>query len=99
MKKRQKKLLSILEKNKRLTPFEKRVYEAVLSIPSGELRSYKWVAAKTGSPKSARAVGGALRKNPYVGCVPCHRVIKSDGTLSGFSRGKRRNYGFYAPKD
>lgn len=73
-----------------LTDFEKRVYAAVVKIPRGEVRSYKWVAAKIGSPKAFRAVGNALNKNPYIGIVPCHRVIKSDGFIGGFARGARR---------
>ena len=59
-------------------------------IPRGQTRSYKWVAEQIGSPRAARAVGQALNKNPHVGRVPCHRVIRSDGSLGGFSRGARR---------
>ncbi|MDD5173644.1 MAG: MGMT family protein [Candidatus Omnitrophica bacterium] len=76
-------------KNKNLTDFEKKVYLAVLKIPRGEVRSYKWVAVKAGRPRAARAVGNALNKNPYIGIVPCHRVIKSDGSIGGFARGSR----------
>lgn len=93
MKNQRKRFCGILERDKTLTPFQKKVYGAVLSIPRGHVRSYKWVAEKTGTPRSYRAVGHALNRNPYVGIVPCHRVIKSDGSLGGFSRGmnaKRR---------
>ncbi|MDO8535893.1 MAG: MGMT family protein [Candidatus Omnitrophota bacterium] len=76
-------------KNKdiRLTDFEKKVYAMVMKIPLGKTRSYKWVAAKIGSPKACRAVGNALNKNPYIGIVPCHRVVRSDGSIGGFARG------------
>lgn len=69
------------------TEFEKKVYNAVSGIPKGEVRSYKWVAKAVGSPKAARAVGNALNKNPYAPIVPCHRVVKSDGSIGGFSKG------------
>lgn len=76
-----------------LTTFQKRVYQVVSTIPKGQTRTYKWVAQKIGNPKSARAVGQALKRNPFIGKVPCHRVIRSDGSLGGFSQGlakKRR---------
>lgn len=76
-------------KDKDLTAFEKKVYLVVLKIPKGEVRSYKWVAIKIGRPNAARAVGNALNKNSYVGVVPCHRVIKSDGSIGGFARGTK----------
>lgn len=75
------------EKSRILTEFEKKVYLAVSKIPRGEARSYKWVAAKIGKPNAYRAVGNALNRNPYIGKVPCHRVIKSDGSIGGFARG------------
>ena len=77
-------------KNSNLTDFEKKVYLAVAKIPRGEVRSYKWVAAKIGAPQACRAVGNALHKNPYIGIVPCHRVIKSDGSIGGFALGVAR---------
>ena len=83
------KLYGILKDDSSLTPFQRRVYAAVSAIPAGRVRSYKWVAEKIGSPGAFRAVGQALKKNSYMGIVPCHRVIKSDGSLGGFSRGKR----------
>jgi len=77
-----------MKKNKEtLTVFEWNVLKATLNIPLGETRSYKWVAEKVGSPKAVRAVGQALRKNPYPVTIPCHRVIKSDGTLGGYAGG------------
>ncbi len=72
-----------------LTPFQKKVYRVVLSIPSGEVRTYKWVARKIGNPRASRAVGQALKRNPYTVKIPCHRVIKSDGSLGGYSKGAR----------
>ncbi|MBI5145432.1 MAG: methylated-DNA--[protein]-cysteine S-methyltransferase, partial [Candidatus Omnitrophica bacterium] len=67
----------------------KKVYKAVLSIPLGETRSYKWVAKKAGRPHASRAVGQVLKSNPYPLIIPCHRVIESSGKLGGYSRGKK----------
>lgn len=86
MKSRQEILSDILS-NKALTSFEKKVYRAVLGIPRGKTRPYKWVAARIGAPGACRAVGNALNKNPYAPIVPCHRVIKSDGSIGGFAKG------------
>lgn len=66
-----------------LTEFSRKVYEATLAIPHGETRTYAWVAKKIGSPLAARAVGQALRKNPFPILIPCHRVV-SDKTIGGF---------------
>lgn len=62
----------------------------VKTIPYGETRSYKWVAEKLGNPRAVRAVGQALKKNPLPGIIPCHRVIRSDGSLGGFSQGLKK---------
>ena len=70
-----------------LTSFEWKVLKAACTIPLGETRSYQWVAEKVGSPKAVRAVGQALGKNPYLITIPCHRVIKSDGSLGGYAGG------------
>ena len=70
---------------KELTSFEWQVLKATTTIPIGETRTYKWVAEKIGRPKSVRAVGQALRKNPYPITIPCHRVIKSDGSLGAYA--------------
>ncbi len=86
-------ILSHISKNKELKSFEKDVYKVVLDIPRGETRSYAWVARKIKRPRAARAVGNVLNKNPYKGIVPCHRVIKTDGSIGGFFKGayaKRR---------
>lgn len=82
-------ILSSISKNRALTIFEKKVYKAALAIPSGQVRSYKWVATRIGNPGSCRAVGNALNKNPYAPIVPCHRVVKSDGSLGGFAMGRK----------
>ena len=51
----------------------------------GETRTYQWIAGQIGRPKAVRAVGQALRKNPFPLIIPCHRVIKSDGKLGGYA--------------
>lgn len=80
-------ILSVISKNKGLTDFEKNVYRAVLGIPRGKTRSYKWIAERIGKPYAVRAVGNALNKNPYAPVVPCHRVVRSDGSLGGYAGG------------
>ncbi len=91
MKRRRDRSSNILENDlEGFTGFEKMVYKAVRSIPSGETRSYGWVAGRIGRPRSSRAVGNALNKNPMIGIVPCHRVIRSDGSIGGFSKGVSR---------
>lgn len=72
------------------TVFQKRVWTALQKIPYGETRSYGELAKSIGSPKACRAVGGANGKNPLSIVVPCHRVIGSDGSLTGFGGGIRR---------
>ncbi len=68
-----------------VTPFQKKVYKAILRIPKGEVRTYAWVAKRIGKPKAARAVGQALKANRWAPMIPCHRVIGSNGTLTGYS--------------
>jgi O-6-methylguanine DNA methyltransferase len=75
----------IFEKMKDYTPFQRAVWKACMRIPAGETRSYKWIAERIGKPGAARAVGTALGRNPFAPVVPCHRVIKSDGAMGGFS--------------
>jgi len=70
---------------KPLTPFQRSVLRAALSIPLGQTRSYQWVAKKIGRPKAARAVGQALRRNPYPLIIPCHRVVCANGKLGGYA--------------
>ncbi|MFA5056004.1 MAG: methylated-DNA--[protein]-cysteine S-methyltransferase [Dehalococcoidia bacterium] len=71
------------------TPFQRAVWEATRAIPYGETRTYAWIAQRIGKPKAARAVGQALKCNPFPIVVPCHRVIGADGGLTGFSAGLR----------
>ncbi len=73
-----------------MTPFAKKVYKAVLSIPLGEVRTYKWVAQKAGNRKACRAVGTILNKNPFPIIIPCHRVIKSSNISGGYMFGEKR---------
>ncbi len=63
-----------------LAPFEREVLEAAASIPRGETRSYGWIAREIGRPRAVRAVGTALGKNPTPILVPCHRVVRADGS-------------------
>ena len=79
-----------IKKSEELTAFEWQVLSAALAIPFGETRSYKWVAEKIGKPNAVRAVGQALKKNPFAPLIPCHRVVKSDGQLGGYA-GKMDN--------
>ncbi len=67
-------------------PFANRVSRVVRGIPRGETRTYKQVARLAGSPRAYRAVGNILNKN-FDPAIPCHRVIRSDGTLGGYNRG------------
>ena len=67
------------------TPFQRKVYEALLRIPKGQVRTYAQVARMIGKPKAARAVGQALKRNRWAPKIPCHRVIASDGALGGYS--------------
>jgi len=69
------------------TPFQIMVWNKLREIPYGEGRSYKWVAEQIGNPRAARAVGMANNKNPLPPVIPCHRVIGSDGTLTGYASG------------
>ena len=67
--------------------FYQKVWLACKQIPYGQTRTYKWLAEKIGSPRAYRAVGQALSKNPFAPEIPCHRVIRSDGKLGGYSGG------------
>jgi O-6-methylguanine DNA methyltransferase len=69
------------------TSFEVAVWRKALEIPRGEVRPYGWVAAEIGHPKAVRAVGTALAHNPIPLLVPCHRVVRSDGTIGQYSLG------------
>ena len=69
------------------TPFQLSVLQALQEIPYGETRSYKDIAERIGNPKAVRAVGAANGSNPIAVIIPCHRVIGSNGTLTGFGGG------------
>ena len=68
-----------------LTPFQRSVLLECAKIPKGETRTYSQVASAIGKPRAARAVGNALAINPLAPINPCHRVVKSDGELGGYS--------------
>ena len=67
------------------TKFQLKVWKYLKSIPKGELRTYSQVAKAIKKPKAVRAVANAIGKNPYAPKIPCHRVIRSDGSLGGYS--------------
>jgi O-6-methylguanine DNA methyltransferase len=73
------------------TDFERDVWHKALEIPRGEVRPYGWIAAEIGRPKAVRAVGTALGHNPVPLIVPCHRVVRSDGTIGQYSLGGPEN--------
>lgn len=68
--------------------FKERVYQIAKKIPKGKVATYGQIARLAGNPKAARAVGMFMRKNPYAPAVPCHRVVGSNGSLTGYSGGK-----------
>ena len=70
-----------------LTNFQRRVYAATRLIPAGSVATYKTLAESIGAPRAYRAVGNALRHNPFAPAVPCHRVLPSDGRIGGFAGG------------
>ena len=67
------------------TDFQKSVWEQLLAIPRGQTRTYKQIAEAIGRPKSSRAVANACGANPIPIAVPCHRAVRSDGSLGGYS--------------
>jgi AraC family transcriptional regulator of adaptative response/methylated-DNA-[protein]-cysteine methyltransferase len=72
------------------TLFQQRVWQALQKIPAGETRSYSEIAKAIGSPKAVRAVAGACAANAIAVIIPCHRVVRSDGNLSGYRWGLER---------
>jgi len=75
------------------TPFQRRVWQALLQIPAGTTATYSEVAHKIGMPRAARAVARACASNPLAVLIPCHRVVRGDGGLGGYRWGvalKRR---------
>jgi O-6-methylguanine DNA methyltransferase len=75
------------------TTFQRRVLEVVKGIPRGEVRPYVWVAREVGSPKASRAVGSVMANNPVPLLVPCHRVVKNDGTTGQYAFGAEEKVG------
>jgi len=74
-----------LLKNIKGTEFEIQVWTEISKISCGETKTYKEIAMSIGKPNSARAVANACGKNPYPIDIPCHRVIRSDGNIGGYS--------------
>ncbi|KAA6336813.1 Bifunctional transcriptional activator/DNA repair enzyme Ada [termite gut metagenome] len=72
------------------TEFQLKIWKLLLQIPAGELTTYNEIARRMGNPKASRAVGTAVGSNPVSFLVPCHRVIRSDGTLGGYHWGLPR---------
>lgn len=72
------------------TAFQRRVWQALRAIPPGQTRSYAELAEAMGSPSAARAIAGACAANPLAIAVPCHRIVRSDGSLSGYRWGVER---------
>ena len=75
------------------TPFQRRVLEVVKGIPRGEVRPYAWVAREAGSPKASRAVGSVMANNPVPLLIPCHRVVRNDGTTGQYAFGAGEKVG------
>ena len=73
-----------------MTSFQEKVYEEVKKIPKGEVRTYKQIAQAIGNPRAFRAVGNALNKNPDLKTIPCHRVVRSDGSIGGYRGGVKQ---------
>lgn len=70
-----------------VTPFQRRVLAATARVPAGRVATYSEIAARAGRPRAMRAVGNALHRNPVAIIVPCHRVLRSDGSLGGYGGG------------
>ena len=74
-----------------VTPYRQKVLEELIKVPFGETVSYGELAKRTGNPKASRAVGSAMRTNPIVIIIPCHRVLQADGSLGNYSAGGPAN--------
>ncbi len=72
------------------TAFQQRVWQALRAVPSGSTASYRQIAERIGAPGSARAVAGACAANPVAVAIPCHRIVRNDGSLSGYRWGVER---------
>ncbi len=79
--------VSTLPRDVRVTAFQARVYEALRAIPYGSVQTYREVAEEIGGPKAARAVAGACAANPTALIIPCHRVVRTDGSMGGYRWG------------
>ena len=74
------------------TEFQQRVWNALKKIPRGQVTTYQLLAKEVGRPRAARAVGNALNCNPMAPTVPCHRVVRADGSLGGYASGPKRKH-------
>ena len=72
------------------TAFQQRVWQALRQIPAGQTRSYRQIAEALGQPQASRAVARACADNPLAVLIPCHRIVRSDGNLSGYRWGIER---------
>lgn len=72
------------------TPFQRAVWQALLKVPAGRTLSYRDLAERIGRPRAVRAVGAAVARNPVSILVPCHRILGSDGSLTGYAGGLER---------
>jgi methylated-DNA-[protein]-cysteine S-methyltransferase len=84
--KKRKVILSMMDMEK-LKPFQRQVLQQACRIPRGKVATYSGLAEKVGKPGAARAVGTVMANNPFPIVIPCHRVIRADGTLGGFGGG------------
>ncbi len=76
---------TIKQKIKSYPLFQQKVWLACAEIPAGQTRTYGWIAERIGKPGASRAVGSALGKNPFAPIIPCHRVLRSNGEMGGYS--------------
>ena len=74
-----------MKKKDKYTKFQLKVWKYLKKIPFGKVKTYSQVAKSIGKPSAVRAVANAIGKNPYPPKIPCHRVIRSDGSLGGYS--------------
>jgi methylated-DNA-[protein]-cysteine S-methyltransferase len=74
------------------TPFQRRVWQALMQIPYGKTTHYGLIARAIGNPKAVRAVGAAIGRNPHSIVVPCHRVLGAQGALTGYAGGLSRKH-------
>ena len=77
--------------NPKVSPYRKKVLEELVKVPYGSTTTYKELAEKTGNPKAVRAVGSAMRTNPIIIVIPCHRVLQTGGGLGNYSAGGPAN--------